>query len=263
MLSILYDITPIFRFRDWFPDVKELDCNAVSGYTCVRIYMSGYACQDIHVSGYTGVRIYTCQICMCQDMHVWGYTRVRIYMSGCACPAVPGAECELGRWYSAGILGPQSPATLWKAAQSHLSPTATLLVCADFVKYSHFTSEQSKSRERLTPLKGEELPEQISEPMSAFCPPFGLQSSLPSPCLYSMILHSSESWSLSSGPCPHLPSRHLVPNGTWIPAPLFRCLHASSRATQTSLKSWLCCIPVWPCEVQTSFSLNCSSIKWE
>ena len=75
----------------------------MSGYACVRIYM----CQDTQVSGYTCVRyacvrIYMCQnihvrIYMCQDMHVSGYTHIRIYMSGYACPAVPGAECELGQ----------------------------------------------------------------------------------------------------------------------------------------------------------------------
>ena len=134
------------------------------------------------------------------------------------------------------------------------------IVCASFIKYSHFTSEQSKSRQRLTPLKGEELPGQISEPMSAFCQPFDLQPSLPSPRLYSMTSQSSESWSeaCQAGPklrtVPSSPSRHLTPNGTWIPAPHSQCLHTSSRPTQTSLRSWLCYIPAWPCEVTKLFT---------
>ena len=39
VLGILDDITPVFRFWGWFPDVKELGRNAVSGYTHVRICM--------------------------------------------------------------------------------------------------------------------------------------------------------------------------------------------------------------------------------
>ena len=143
-------------------------------------------------------------------------------------------------------------------------------MCAGFIKYSHFTSEQSKSRERWTPLKEEEFPGQISEPMSAFRPPFGLQPSLPSPRLYSITLQSSESWSdaCQAGPklrtMPSSPQK--TPDTQWdldpsTPLSVSSCqLRSHTDLTQilavlhTSLALW---------GHQTSLSLNCSSIKWE